>query len=290
MYQEKATTKIFHVKNFYIRRLLRIWPLYFVSLFIAFVIYPQISAVAGFKETADWRMYVLFLANFDFIYNSLPACGLLNVHWSIAVEEQFYLIWPWVFILAGQRSTFHWFCLALIGLSFSFHFMGGHEFHTLTALNDLAMGALMAYCAFFYLPVVLSVFQKIGKILTFCLYVIGFILLIGHFQILKHFPWYSTLDHFISALFFGFVIMEQNYSPNSFYKFGSIKLFSWLGTISYGIYLLHMVAIYLVLSIHAHFAMPLVINAGLVLVFSVGLSYLSYQYLEKPFLALKGRF
>jgi peptidoglycan/LPS O-acetylase OafA/YrhL len=282
MYQENEERSSFHILNFYVRRLLRIWPLYFFSLLIGFLVYPLVSNVEGFKETAHWEMYVLFLTNFDYIYYAPPLCGLLSVQWSIAVEEQFYLIWPWVFTLAGGKQFFHWVCVGIITISVVFHVTGGPEYHTLTALNDLGIGALLAYFAFCHFRVVLYVFERLSKTVTIVLYSIGILLHIGHFQIVSRFPSYGAVDHFVNAVFFGFVILEQNYSPHSFFKFGSVKVFNELGKISYGIYLLHMVAIFLVLAINRQFSVPVVINAGLVLILTVALSYTSYRFLEKP--------
>lgn len=290
MFKERETTGKFRVGSFYVRRALRIWPLYFFTLFLGFAVYPAVSGIPEFVESADWRMYVLFLANFDYVYSAVPLCWLLMVQWSIAVEEQFYLVWPFIFKYAGNKLYFHWLCLVLIAGSIAFHISGGHEYHTLTAVNDLAVGALAAYGSVYHLPRIELFFQRLGKSRTYLVYAAGLFFLFGHFQIVRMVPYYAWIDHAVNSIFFAFIILEQNYSPCSFFKFGSIALFGWLGRISYGIYLLHVVAIFIVVSIAATYPMPVGISVVLVLLFTVMLSSASYRYLETPFLNLKEKF
>src|SRR5690606_24976945 len=86
------------LKNFYIRRILRIWPLFYLCVFIGFVVFPVVKSYFGKMpdENAGLLYYIFFINNFDFINNwpLFPDALILVVLWSIAVEEQFYLIWP----------------------------------------------------------------------------------------------------------------------------------------------------------------------------------------------------
>src|SRR5271156_1170700 len=87
-----------HFKNFYVRRCLRIWPLYYSLLFFMFVIIRVLSRsqFQGVVQTSSplWA-FPLFLQNF-LLPISTNAAGPLGVTWSVAIEEQFYLIWPLV--------------------------------------------------------------------------------------------------------------------------------------------------------------------------------------------------
>ena len=92
--QEKKITGKIHVANFYIRRILRIWPLFYVCILFGLVLYPLLKKVIGgelFVVAHPWT-YFVFLNNFDFLKNGAPA--IISVLWSVAIEEQFYLVWP----------------------------------------------------------------------------------------------------------------------------------------------------------------------------------------------------
>jgi peptidoglycan/LPS O-acetylase OafA/YrhL len=109
-------------------------------------------------------------------------------------------------------------------------------------------------------------------------------------HLLISFPWYSYINHFIPTLFFGFVIVEQNYSPNSFFKIGSFRILNWLGKISYGLYLTHMIVIYIVLSVFPHDGSYVLLQILCVVLLTVLISHLSYFYIESFFLSLKNKF
>ncbi|MDP1800300.1 MAG: acyltransferase, partial [Bacteroidota bacterium] len=100
--KEKELTDTINVKKFYIRRVLRIWPLYFLIVILGFFVLPhfhfmEISFFAKYNAHLSVFNLVLFLVmlpNLAFaIFKPLPHIGQL---WSIGVEEQFYLLWPWV--------------------------------------------------------------------------------------------------------------------------------------------------------------------------------------------------
>ncbi len=84
--------------NFYARRCLRIWPLYYTLLLFMFVIVPRLrpsEAHTVFDRSSPAWSYPLFLQNF-FVAVPTSAAGPLAVTWSLAIEEQFYLVWPWI--------------------------------------------------------------------------------------------------------------------------------------------------------------------------------------------------
>src|SRR5690348_11867183 len=138
------------LKSFYIRRCLRTWPLYFAVVFFMFVIVPWLRPSQGhavFERSSPWWSFILFLQNF-FVSNLTSAAGALAVTWSLAVEEQFYLIWPWV-VRYCSAVQLRWIALSVICVSplLRIFLLGcGVNLYTNTfcRLDGLMAGALLA--------------------------------------------------------------------------------------------------------------------------------------------------
>jgi peptidoglycan/LPS O-acetylase OafA/YrhL len=297
MFTEQAKKGKLNILFFYIRRVLRIWPLYFITLIIGFVIYPLILKISNqeYHETANWFMYAFFAANFDHIYFGYPTSNILGVQWSVSVEEQFYFIWPVFFTLVNRKKMFPWL-LGLIILSseiFSIwkgsHISGG-DYHFLSCIRYLSFGALLAYFCFHKTNWILLFLSKVPRTAIVFIYLICIFIMIMQNRITDLLGSYIYLYHITPVLFFGFIIIEQNFSPNSFFKIGSFKIMSWLGKISYGLYLTHMIAINIVLAIMPKSNNYVLLNILLAIVLCIGISHFSYTYLEKYFLSLKKRF
>ena len=90
----------FAIRRFYVRRILRIFPLYYVALAIAWY-----GEVWGAREGMAW--HAAYLSNVHFFLVNAAQPGVWGGHvahlWSLAVEEQFYLVWPWVILFAPRR-------------------------------------------------------------------------------------------------------------------------------------------------------------------------------------------
>jgi peptidoglycan/LPS O-acetylase OafA/YrhL len=144
-----------HLRNFYVRRVLRIWPVYFMVLSFVFVMYRAVKSMAGYDSPIheSWLSSVLFLANFDLIRilqdPVLYANGMLSLTWSVSVEEQFYLFWPLALLVAGTKRQPWLLALVPVG-SFAFALIPGFSnelvyHHTLSNMMFLGAGGLLAY-------------------------------------------------------------------------------------------------------------------------------------------------
>jgi peptidoglycan/LPS O-acetylase OafA/YrhL len=110
--------------------------------------------------------------------------------------------------------------------------------------------------------------------------------------------WVHAVEPALFSFIFAFIIGEQHYSDESFFKFGRIKLLSAWGKLSYGLYLWHLVVIWFVFFIFKIFHLqpevdnPWVFLLQILLCFfgTVGLSILSYRFIEGPFLKLRDKF
>jgi peptidoglycan/LPS O-acetylase OafA/YrhL len=137
--------------NFYTRRALRIWPLYYALLLFTFVVLPiarpQLSAEI-FAKAHPWQAYPLFLQNLLVTGQSFDS---VRVTWSLAIEEQFYLVWPLIVFLAPRRMLKP---IAGGALAVSIILRWAVQYglipplilytNTLTRLDGLALGALLA--------------------------------------------------------------------------------------------------------------------------------------------------
>ena len=103
---EWSIEKKISLKYFYLKRVLRIWPLYYFVCAFGFVIYPVLKDVLFNIDTnisSNPWMFLFFLSNLDFIdivgkglVDNVPL--MLGVTWSVSIEEQFYLFWPLIFV------------------------------------------------------------------------------------------------------------------------------------------------------------------------------------------------
>lgn len=285
-----------HLRLFYYRRFFRIWPLYYLSLFIGFVVYPLLRADPGpFHETASATMYLIFLTNFDNMVN-YRTCGILGVQWSVAIEEQFYLFWPLLMILSLRfRRQFAAGCFVGLIILSDLYYLQANDlakyYHLVSCVRFLAFGGLLGYLCFYRIHSVEAFFKQFNKVATAAVYVVSLGLLYSVNLPGLEMPYLKYLVHPLQFVFFGFVILEQNYSSASFFKMKSSRWLTYLGKISYGIYLLHMVAIYMVLGTPMLVAESLFLpNVVVVILVTILLSHLSFVYFERPFLKLKARY
>ena len=297
MFSEQAKQGKINILYFYVRRVLRIWPLYYLTLVAGFLVYPWLMHLSGkdFHETAGGWMYSLFAANFDNVYNpGSPTAGILGVQWSVAVEEQFYLTWPLIFYAFSKKKFYPFLLLAIIILSEIFFVraetFAEETFHLLSCFRFLAFGGLLAWICFTYDERVRIFFSKISKTLTIVIYSVCLLLLLAETKMIHLFPWYKNAGQFVAIIFFGFVIVEQNYSANSFFKIGSFRILNWLGKISYGLYLTHMIAIYIVRGVFPEAPEFFLLKVLSAILITVLISHISYYYMESFFLSLKNKF
>lgn len=143
-----------YFRNFYARRTLRIFPLYYAVVAFSLLVLPMIphAKAARFAVAeADGIWYWLYLSNFSIAYHGAFRHGILDISWSLAIEEQFYLLWPLIVMLVSPRRL-PWLCLALVGISLLSRAalaaagVGGIPIYTLTfcRMDGLAMGAAIA--------------------------------------------------------------------------------------------------------------------------------------------------
>src|SRR6185295_10454426 len=147
-----------NVLAFYVRRALRIWPLYYAVVIGVFIVYPFLQPLFHDTSTTSSNpvYYFFFLSNFDVIHTQRFFNGndylVSNTTWSVAVEEQFYLLWPLFFYFLNKR-LYPIFLLGFLLLCYAFRLYFRDDvlnlyFHSFSVCGDLALGGLAAYYAF----------------------------------------------------------------------------------------------------------------------------------------------
>jgi peptidoglycan/LPS O-acetylase OafA/YrhL len=287
-----------HVGAFYIRRALRIWPLYYFCVFFGFVIFPWVKSMFGEmpSETANPIRYVFFLSNFDIIRNGMPDSSVLSVLWSISVEEQFYLAWPLILFVVPKKHYPKVF-LFIIGGSLTYRYFN-HRYpdsmlHTFCVISDMAIGGLSAWLIL-HAP---RFRERISHIPRWGLYVLYGVLLF--FFLFRHAifvgVWGVVPERIILAIVFALVILEQNFCENSFFKMKNLTRITRLGKYAYGLYCLHFIAILIQVRTGLFFGFTsqwwvLLFGPLLALSLTIGIAILSYHLFEERFLKLKDKF
>jgi peptidoglycan/LPS O-acetylase OafA/YrhL len=269
-------------KNFYVRRCLRIWPLYYSLLLFMFVVVPLLSSSEArqIAETASpWWAYPLFLQNF-LIPISTNAAGPLAVTWSLAIEEQFYLVWPLIVRFCSSGQLFGIavgeMCLSpALRFYLSLHHINLYT-NVFSRLDGLMAGAILA------LLVRSSNFSP-GRFLKYAW--ISFFLAAPLAFVTEAIS-ARWIVYLLTALASASFIYLSLFSPQKWLQSIMTNRFMvYTGAISYGLYLLHKIAIGIAETLHLDRHPFLLLPV--ILVLSYALAALSWNALERPFLKLK---
>jgi peptidoglycan/LPS O-acetylase OafA/YrhL len=295
--EEKKNFKAVNFKAFYMRRLLRIWPLYFLVVLFGFFIYP------GGADKALW-LSVLFLPNLAFCLNLLPA--IMDPIWSIGTEEQFYIFHPHFFRIKRLKYILY-ALLAFIVFIFAIQLIFGrlagqnagyrifHTFLYYARYDNMMIGAVIAVIyyntkhpefEFKFQRLFDVIFNKWFQVILLSIYIVYLGLYINY-----NIPHGDVLIALISSL----LIVNLCEAKTSIYSLNH-KYLDYIGQISYGIYLLHKFVLFLVLFLVKKYLISpgIVIENILIYTATIGgtiaLASASYYGYEKPFLKIKKRF
>jgi peptidoglycan/LPS O-acetylase OafA/YrhL len=277
-----------NVKYFYVRRILRIWPLYYLYLAICMVIF----VIDGTPYTASQIcFYVFFCANIPFILSN--GIAILIHYWSLGVEEQFYLFWPWVV----RQTNKHLLQVSIIGLLFllslklifRYYLLGNDESLPYKIIDITRFQCMLAGVigAILYTNQT-SLFLKVcnNKITQAICW--GILLFYG-----LNFHIASVLDSEFVSIVTVFLIIGQITVNNRLVNLEN-KPIDFIGKISYGIYIIHPLIIRIFIELYRHNIVTSQLNYFVLYtaipIITVGVSWVSYQFFEKKFLTLKTKY
>lgn len=313
---EKQKTGQIAIRKFYVRRILRIWPLYFLVVGAGLLLFPHIPllhtpALMGNAYTdlgGKLLFYGLVLPNVALaLYDNVP---LVSHTWSIGVEEQFYLMWPWLVMNRNPKRLLT-IVLSIVGVLaawfiyerfitrpvyldrsqvspfFSFISFFLAQFR----IGCMAIGGFGAYLLFSKNPIVPMLFRRNVQLGVYAVLLICFALSFRP----------TGINYEFYATFFCFMLLNLAGNPNSLVKLDN-PVTRFMGDISYGLYMYHPMAIAVVMNVLIWLwpaspqvggvASPgfVVVLYGLSFATTTLVAWLSYTYFEKPFLRFKDRF
>lgn len=293
--RERENSGGISVRRFYVRRVLRIWPLYFLGILIGITLAWTKHLSEG---ASPFVWYLFFAGNFYCAAFGFPQLNPMTPLWSISIEEQFYLVWPWAMHLLSRRGLAVCALCFIVSSNITLFALGQHHASTETTVwcNTLVQFEMFGtgiLLALLKKPVVQGraktglLLALSGPVMWFAacyvckakqlaaegLAVNGLSLMIG----------YLLFSVGCAAVLWGICLIGPNHIP---------KWLANLGKISYGLYVYHVLAVDLAIAglNRLHLPSSKIFAAPLALLLTIIMAKISYAWLETPFLRLKRRF
>jgi len=298
IYEEYESTKKFRAINFYVRRCLRIFPLYFLVVGIGFAAY-YVSLYFGkpIQQLPPLYNFYLFILNFFMKNNGINFLFFLTFFWSVSVEEQFYVLWA--LVLKYLKNYAHWLAIALVIVSVIFrasHLQNNNllVFHTFSSLGNFGIGSLLCYLFFFKKNAQVFI-DKINLSAKKGIYFLVLLLLIFYNNIFNT-AVLIVFERLIFAIIFAFIIADFSFAKQPTFNLEKHKTISYFGTLSFGLYCYHGIVLTLFLKLSTQFNFDnqpifvfLIVPIS-VFFATLVLAHFSYKWFENPILKLKKKY
>lgn len=294
-----------NVKSFYIRRILRIWPLYF-TFFFGMVLLTSTTGHFGREISPGAQLaFTLFSGNWYITFNQWQSY-CINPLWSVSVEEQLYILLPLIIFFTGKRGIK---LFSIIAVIISYATIIYYALKPTTGFSGQWTNSFVQF-QFFASGILLSVYLKgrqpkwlattrIGLFLTGIAYWLTASMVC---EINADAPHLATITQSVNGwllILAGVMLMFLSlYGASAKYMPSTVV---YLGRISYGMYVFHITVYWIVYNILkddlGSFSQWIGLyewknDVGFFIVFivTVAIAMFSYHYFEKPFLKLKTRF
>ena len=304
-----TVNNLHYFRNFYIKRILRIFPLFYVSLILILYVLPLIwseysDRILYYKHYQLW--FWTFLQNWLLGLNfpNENTSPIIQHFWSLAVEEQFYLIWPLlIFWIKNPKILCLLVTILLLGVnilraSLLLLHLDAIPFGTIfpfTRIDGICAGSLLALILYLKLKIKIRHFVIIGSIilsLNFLFYILypNYMLNLIYFSCIGY-----TSFSFLFSIIIYLLLNKSSYFISIVFENRIIKL---IGKVSFGLYIIHY-PVYVVMGPHLRDWAKLtglpnqlisVFASVLTTIIGIILSIFSYYCFEIYFLRLKKKF
>jgi len=296
-----------YFRTFYGRRILRIFPLYYGVLVLVLLIAPRVGIQTGVAPSSHIFFWT-YTSNFYFAYGGWQANYLSHL-WTLAIEEQFYLVWPLVIFFATRLERLRFGLLAAffsVSLLRCILYFSGINFSTLylsteTHCDALLLGGYLALSIRSGVPGALKGLRP-NRWVALSFAVLAFFILNGDglFPGWDHAPLILFSQNMImlpllAVLFVWLIHAATKNAVGRVSRFFSHPALRWLGKYSYALYVLHVPLAFLILrpAMPGISSVPLLAEFELFFLYfgvSIAAAFLSWHFYEKHFLRLKRYF
>lgn len=324
------------IRNFYVRRTLRIFPLYYAVLIGILLLTPLVH----WEITWKWLVWPAYIGNYARFFHPYTAndalqmmadfqpTGAVGPHhvrlflghfWSLCVEEQFYLFWPWLVFWVRDRRKLVWVCALSLPLCLLLRLVGQHflpgwmlENEILYRVTPFRLDALLlgGFLALLVRGPHRERYLRIGRRIFPLVAVLVLLVLLarpGALPWQRPYPypsWKFTWGLSAVDLLSGVLILAALQADTVVYKVFSIRPLRWMGRISYGAYVLHDIPHPIFADVCSKIAnqtlkgsmtpehvatVATIATAATALLATLLLAWCSFRWLESPFLNLKER-
>jgi peptidoglycan/LPS O-acetylase OafA/YrhL len=270
--QEDRQTGHIALGRFYIRRALRLTPPF--AILIAFELLRSLISADGNQIRLATLVSALYIQNWNVVFDFAPV-DVLGHTWSLAVEEQFYWIWPLLLPLVARRRPLLWLGVGIAAMvllrvamwRYGFALNGPVRFFMGERPVGLLVGCALAFMPWLSFGAGAGIVSLVGLV----------VLAISSVDVAA--PWLASLGSSV-------LIMQR---PGLITELLAAQPLRYIGRISYGLYLYHFPIFYLG-EWSTKISLPFHLYAIGLVALSFAAAALSYEFVEKPILRLKGRF
>lgn len=285
--RERQQTGKLDIGRFYVRRALRIWPLYFLALMI-FTFFVTFNPTGEFSPFFPY--FLFFAGNWAFVSWGWPGSPA-NPLWTVSIEEQFYLLWPPIAAMLSRRGLLIVASTCIITanmarvMGLAYHESTQHMWgNTFTHLDALGIGILLAAILGDRMPAIHLKWRTLLILGGF-----GCLLIRGSEGGLR-----SSDMMNLQEVLLGYPAVAVGCTAILLGALGaSVRLprIQYLGKISFGLYVWHAACLALLKPLDTQYGgMRSLLWPGVGLLLTIYVAWVSYEWIERPFLKLKQRF